>query len=1285
MAKDTAISISFKISEDANGLKRITADAAEFRKAMQGAVHVSTEFQNKFINLAAVATGLRGVADSARQLSGMLGNLTGESAEFNKAMRAANTMAGRDAAGFKQLKGDVAALAREIPIARDQLANGLYQVVSNGVPEDNWIEFLEKSARSAVGGIADVNRVVGVTATVIKNYGLEWSAAGDIQDKIQLTAKNGVTSFELLAQALPRVTGNAATLGVSVDELLGTFATLTGVSGNTAEVSTQLAAVFTALVKPSSEAAEMAAKMGIEFNAAAIKGAGGFGKFLSQLDSSIKAYAQANGVLEQEVYSKLFGSAEALRALIPLQGELAGKFQANVAEMVNSAGTMDAAYGEMASTGEATAQRLQNSLGAVTDRIAGFTAPVKPFIDLGAGALSAGANVVILAEGFRKLEVVQKIVALRSKAVSGLFRLIGVVSKQTRLGLEMLAVANGKAAATAAALKIALRGLLAASGVGLVIAGLSAVMERFSGSADDASSRVKQLDDAEGEYIRTAAQTKVRMEDEIKKLGALIKGKKDTTEAVAQLNERYGEMFGKQKTAADWYDTLIKKSQIYVRQLGYEAQMQALSRQQAEASLAKEVAAERMEKLKAEGKDKNWVAAGVLSTVAPLMPGLAVPAARNLKSADYEKAEKEYEDAVAAEKKAGEMVADVTAKMEANARQLASASASARQESGATVKALNVNELSWQQCADAIEKNDTAMKNSTDPKQIEGLRAQNVELLKRQALLGKGLSTEIKKGDKGDRKKKLVVNPTTEEDYRHNKNILEKRFTGEDTPEQRQLLKDIALCEKKLQAMELLKMAAQRPQELETLEDISKELEYQNALYEQAGDAARPAIDAERKRLEMLREEKERKNYSPGPVEELKTYAQLNEAVAYYEWLVENGTEKERIFARQHLNDLDKVKRKWDEVLDELSAPGDISTLDSIEKLDDAISYIDGKIQRASDDEIAALQRTKMAYEDKRKAMQRGVEIPQMVREADDIKKLQGKEYKIKIRGVGFDELTAKIEELNRLLGDMDHPLPEALRKDVESLKATYEQWRKEGVMTFDTFRNGWDGLKGMQSGVESLTGALSGNRNAWQMVTGVVDGFLQIYDGIQTVVGIMDMLNTVTQAQAAAKVTEAAATTEAAVAQGAGAVTAEAAAAAQAPVAAANEVTTASYMKLAAAAYYAAHAYIPFAGFGIASGFVSAAAGVVKGIGKVVTATPFANGGVVSGPTVGLIGEYAGASNNPEVVAPLDKLRKLMIPAGAPVIVGGTLRASGRELVCVLANETRIASKSGRKTNIKI
>lgn len=41
--------------------------------------------------------------------------------------------------------------------------------------------------------------------------------------------------------------------------------------------------------------------------------------------------------------------------------------------------------------------------------------------------------------------------------------------------------------------------------------------------------------------------------------------------------------------------------------------------------------------------------------------------------------------------------------------------------------------------------------------------------------------------------------------------------------------------------------------------------------------------------------------------------------------------------------------------------------------------------------------------------------------------------------------------------------------------------------------------------------------------------------------------------------------------------------------------------------------------------------------------ATAFANGGIISGPTLGLMGEYAGAKNNPEVVAPLSKLSDMI------------------------------------------
>jgi len=63
-----------------------------------------------------------------------------------------------------------------------------------------------------------------------------------------------------------------------------------------------------------------------------------------------------------------------------------------------------------------------------------------------------------------------------------------------------------------------------------------------------------------------------------------------------------------------------------------------------------------------------------------------------------------------------------------------------------------------------------------------------------------------------------------------------------------------------------------------------------------------------------------------------------------------------------------------------------------------------------------------------------------------------------------------------------------------------------------------------------------------------------------------------------------------------------------------------------------------------------------------------FANGGIISGPTMGLMGEYPGAKSNPEVVAPLDKLKDL-IGGG-----GGSLEAriSGNDLLILMNKAQR-------------
>ena len=474
--------VRFNIRLNIDGKEKVvTATTAvdNLRRVVNEAKGATGALQEQLINTNQIVEKWNNVSNAIGQLSSVLNDFTAESRSFGGAMAAANTMAGKSGDDFAKLKEQVAELSHEVPVARDELANGLYQVISNGVPEDNWIAFLNKSARASVGGIADLGETVKVTSTIIKNYGLDWDAAGSIQDKIQLTAKNGVTSFEQLAQALPRVTSQASTLGVSIDELMATFSTLTGVSGNTAEVSTQLAAIFTALIKPSSEAAEMAQQMGIQFDAAAIKAAGGMEQFLVSLDKSVKQYAASSGMLEQEIYGKLFGSAESLRALTPLTGKLAEKFREDVADMKNSAGTIDKTFDILSSTGAAKLQLINNKLGEYSNMLQSSIGNVLPYINVAAQMATGAAAAVSLSKSFNLLAVSSKL----ARTVIAMFSPIIEVCSATMRG----------ATVSATTLKLAIRSLMISTGVGIAIVALTEAINYLMNSNTQAAESAKNM------------------------------------------------------------------------------------------------------------------------------------------------------------------------------------------------------------------------------------------------------------------------------------------------------------------------------------------------------------------------------------------------------------------------------------------------------------------------------------------------------------------------------------------------------------------------------------------------------------------------------------------------------------------------------------------------------------------------------------------------------------------------------------------------------------------------
>ena len=565
--------VKFNIQLNIDGKDRVvvaTTAVDNLRHVVNSVNEATEDLKGKLINTNQITEAWKNVTDAFQQMVGVLNQVTAESRTFGAAMAAANTMAGKSGKEFAAMKQQVAELAKEIPIARDELAVGLYQVISNGVPEDNWIDYLRSSAEASVGGIASLGEVVKVTSTIIKNYGLEWSNAGEIQDKIQLTAKNGVTSFEQMAQALPRVTAQASTLGVSIDELMASFATLTGVSGNTAEVSTQLAAIFTALIKPSSEATEMAQQMGIQFDAAAIKAAGGMQQFLESLSADVRRFSLSSGMLEQEIYGRLFGSAESLRAITPLVGNLADKFRSNAAEMQNSAGTVSEAFGIMGNTGSAEIQLLNNKLGEYTDIIQGSIGNLSPYVNFISQIIITGNSAYSLSKTISALGVTSKITSSVIAAFSPICKVVSAAFTGATVSAETL--------------KLAVRSLYITVGAGVAIFALAEVINLLTASSDKAASSVNDLSKVEEKAKQAHEQTaqqissvRSEMSLNIAKLKEFKGSKEQEKTLVQQMNSKYGEAMGYYSTVSQWYQALTANSEAYCNQMINEIRLRELA------------------------------------------------------------------------------------------------------------------------------------------------------------------------------------------------------------------------------------------------------------------------------------------------------------------------------------------------------------------------------------------------------------------------------------------------------------------------------------------------------------------------------------------------------------------------------------------------------------------------------------------------------------------------------------------------------------------------------------
>lgn len=237
-----------------------------------------------------------------------------------------------------ELRDSVESLATETGIAATDISEGLFQVISAFGESSDSAAQLNAVVKAGKAGRASTVESLNLLSAVTKGYGDTSSyAIKKASDLAFMTNKLGQTTFPEMAASMGKVIPLSKKMNVAQEEMFAIMASLTGVTGNTAEVSTQLSGVLSAFIKPSEDMLKTMKMLGFETGETMIKELGLVGALK-------KVIGETDGSSVQ--IGKLITRKEALNAAFALTGEQADKFSESLEAMRKASGATEDAYRE---------------------------------------------------------------------------------------------------------------------------------------------------------------------------------------------------------------------------------------------------------------------------------------------------------------------------------------------------------------------------------------------------------------------------------------------------------------------------------------------------------------------------------------------------------------------------------------------------------------------------------------------------------------------------------------------------------------------------------------------------------------------------------------------------------------------------------------------------------------------------------------------------------------------------------------------------------------------------
>lgn len=442
-----------ELQEQNNKLKKAAEGLDKFGDKAQSAGQAISHASDKVLGISAA-------------MGAIIGTSSALSVSFEKDIAKINTLLD-DTTNLEKYQNKILDMSNQTGIALETVSAGMYQTISSiGDLGDDTTQIFETMAKSAKAGEAEVSDAVSLIAAGMKGYGqINDDTAKKISDLAFQTAKLGVTTFPEMASSMQALFPLSSTLNMSLEELFGSMATLTGVTGNTAEVSTQLKAIFSNLIKPTTEMEKLIKEYGYS-NSQAMLESEGFAGVLKILQDETGGSSDKMG--------ELFSSTEALTAILALTGEQYDNFITKSAQMEDAAGATNVALNKVEST---KADKLSKSLNELKNSFIKLGDTAAPIVDKFVSIIDKVTDVISnmdeeTLQGIVSMTGMGLAVGATGKVVGGAISTVGSLSKGLSKVVGWLGKTSGAASAVGTATSVA----AGTSGMGAMVSGLGAMV-----------------------------------------------------------------------------------------------------------------------------------------------------------------------------------------------------------------------------------------------------------------------------------------------------------------------------------------------------------------------------------------------------------------------------------------------------------------------------------------------------------------------------------------------------------------------------------------------------------------------------------------------------------------------------------------------------------------------------------------------------------------------------------------------------------------------------------------